>query len=55
MFKNKIEEYKSEGRVLSYIDESGFAVDMVRHHGYAKVGDRCYGTHKWNLRGREMD
>ena len=53
MFKNKIEEYKSEGRVLSYIDESGFAVDMVRNHGYAKVGDRCYDSYNWNARGRE--
>ena len=53
MFKNKIEEYKSEGRVLSYIDESGFAVDMVRNYGYAKVGDRCYDSYNWNARGRE--
>lgn len=53
MFKKKIEQYKSEGRILSYIDESGFAVDMPRTHGYAKTGNRCYGTHNWNARGRE--
>ena len=53
MFKKKVEQYRSEGRILSYIDESGFALDMPRTHGYARVGDRCYGTHKWNLRRRE--
>ena len=53
MFKKKVEQYRSEGRILSYIDESGFALDMPRTHGYARVGDRCYGAHKWNLRGRE--
>tara|TARA_B100000475_G_C14949350_1_gene295016 strand:+ start:419 stop:904 length:486 start_codon:yes stop_codon:yes gene_type:complete len=53
LFKKKIEQYKSEGRILSYLDESGFAVDMPRTHGYAKIGNRCYGTHNWNARGRE--
>ena len=53
MFQKKIEKYKSEGRILSYIDESGFAVDMPRTHGYSGIGDRCYGTHNWNAKGRE--
>ena len=53
MFQKKIEQYKSEGCILSYIDESGFAVDMPRTHGYGKVGDRCYVTHNWSVRGRE--
>ena len=26
---------------------------MVRNHGYAKVGDRCYDSYNWNARGRE--
>ena len=53
MFKNKIEKYKLESRVLSYIDESGFASDMPRRYGYSKVGNRCYGTYNWNAKGRE--
>ena len=53
LFKNKIEKYKLESRVLSYIDESGFASDMPRRYGYSKVGNRCYGAHNWNARGRE--
>ena len=53
MFQKKIEKYKSEGKTLSYIDESGFAVDMPRTHGYSKIGDRCYGTHNWNAKGRD--
>ena len=53
LFQNKIEKYKSENRILSYIDESGFAFDMPRRYGYSKVGDRCYGTYNWNAKGRE--
>ena len=53
LFQNKIEKYKSENRILSYIDESGFAFDMPRRYGYSKMGDRCYGTHNWNSKGRE--
>lgn len=35
-----------------YIDESGFAHDMPRTHGYAIQGQRCYGTHDWGAKGR---
>ena len=35
-----------------YIDESGFAHDMPRRHGYACAGQRCYGVHNWHARGR---
>ena len=49
----KIEKYKSENRILSYIDESGFASDMPRKYGYSKVGKRCYGDYNWNAKGRE--
>lgn len=34
------------------MDESGFAQDMPRIHGYALVGVRCYGLCDWNARGR---
>lgn len=36
-----------------YVDESGFAHDMPRTHGYSPVGDRCYGTQDWNAKGRK--
>lgn len=35
-----------------YIDESGFAHDMPRRHGYARAGQRCHGVHNWHARGR---
>lgn len=38
--------------MLVYIDESGFAHDMPRTHGYALKGRRCYGKHNWGARGR---
>ncbi|MCP4937507.1 MAG: IS630 family transposase [bacterium] len=34
------------------MDESGFAHDMPRTHGYAARGERCYGLKDWNARGR---
>lgn len=37
---------------IVYLDESGFAHDMPRTHGYALKGRRCYGTHNWGARGR---
>ncbi len=35
-----------------YIDESGFAQDMPRTHGYSMKGERCYGSHDWGAKGR---
>lgn len=35
-----------------YLDESGFAVDTPRTHGYAQIGSRCYGSCNWHARGR---
>ena len=26
---------------------------MPRKYGYSKVGERCYGAHNWNTKGRE--
>lgn len=35
-----------------FIDESGFAHDMPRTHGYSLKGQRCWGTHDWGAKGR---
>ena len=35
-----------------YLDESGFAWDMPRTHGYSYRGKRCYGVHDWHAKGR---
>ncbi|NRA88018.1 MAG: IS630 family transposase [Rhizobiales bacterium] len=34
------------------MDESGFAHDMPRTHGYTAIGKRCYGTQDWHAKGR---
>jgi len=44
--------YEEQGKCLIYVDESGFAQDMPRTHGYSKKGERCYGTHNWQEKGR---
>ena len=51
MFCKEIQRLKDEGRTIAYIDESGFAHDMPRTHGYAGKGKRCYGLHEWGLKG----
>ena len=52
MFCQNIEELKKEGKPIVYIDESGFAHDMPRTHGYSMQGQRCYGIHDWGAKGR---
>jgi transposase len=52
MFCQKIDELKKEDRQIVYIDESGFAHDMPRTHGYSLKGQRCYGKHDWGAKGR---
>lgn len=52
MFKEKLNYYQAEGINIVYLDESGFAHDMPRTHGYAPIGQRCYGSWDWNARGR---
>lgn len=47
-----MKEYKESKIPIVYIDESGFAHDMPRTHGYAPIGKRCYGNQDWNARGR---
>ena len=50
VFCEEIKKY--EGRPLVFIDESGFAHDMPRLHGYAIKGSRCFGSHDWGAKGR---
>lgn len=38
--------------MLVYVDESGFAHDMPRTHGYSTKGKRCYGVQDWGAKGR---
>lgn len=52
LFQEKINDYQAEGFDIVYLDESGFAHDMPRTHGYAPIGQRCYGTQDWGSRGR---
>lgn len=39
-------------RNIIYIDESGFAVNSPRTHGYSYKGHRCYGIDNWNPKER---
>jgi len=41
-----------EKKPIVYLDESGFALDSPRTHGYTEKGRRCYGTKDWHARGR---
>ena len=52
IFCQKISEYKRNGRSVVFLDESGFAHDMPRTHGYAQKGKRCFGVHDWGAKGR---
>lgn len=51
-FEAKMEKYKSEGKSVVYIDESGFSHESTRSHGYAKIGEHCFGTFNWGAKGR---
>lgn len=51
-FQRKIDEHSTANRPIVYLDESGFARDMLRTHGYAPRGQRCFGKHDWHSRGR---
>jgi hypothetical protein len=51
-FQCTINAHEKAGNPIIYIDESGFALDMPRRYGYAKKGQRCYGTHDWQAKGR---
>ena len=51
-FCQKIGQHKEENRPIVFMDESGFAHDMPRTHGYTLKGKRCFGTHDWGAKGR---
>ena len=51
-FQETIQQLKTSGRPILYLDESGFAVDMPRTRGYAPRGARCYSLCDWNAKGR---
>ncbi len=52
VFAEKIKQYQAADKPIIYIDESGFAVDMPRCHGYCPKGQRCYGKQDWHAKGR---
>ena len=49
IFQEKIKGYRRLARPIIYLDESVFAHDMPRTHGYSPRGERCFGRH---ARGR---
>ena len=51
-FQIKVLHYERAHRPIVYLDESGFAVDKPRTHGYPPRGERCYGSCDWHARGR---
>ena len=51
-FCQTLQKHKKAGRSLIFLDESGFAHDMPRTHGYALKGQRCYGKKDWGAKGR---
>jgi transposase len=52
IFRDKIAAYGAQHRTIVSIDESSFAHDRPRRHGYVPVGQRCPGVHNWHARGR---
>jgi len=51
-FQETLIRYEEQGLPVAFLDESGFAKDMPRTHGYSLIGQRCYGKHDWHARGR---
>lgn len=52
IFCQEIKRLQSEGKAIAYVDESGFAHDAPRTHGYSIQGQKCYGRHDWGAKGR---
>lgn len=52
VFQQRVREWQRQKRPLVYLDESGFAHDMPRTHGYSPVNQRCFGTQDWQAKGR---
>ena len=51
-FKARLSNYQKVNTPIIYVDESGFALDAPRTHGYTQKGQRCYGTRDWHAKGR---
>jgi len=51
-FQEKIHAYQTQGKLIIYLDESGFAKDMPRIDGYSPRGQRCFGQQDWQAKGR---
>ena len=51
-FQQKIKAYQQAGNPIVYLDESGFAQEMPRTHGYSKKATRCYRTQDCHAGGR---
>ena len=51
-FQQKIKAYQQAGNPIVYLDESGFAQEMPRTHGYSKKATRCYRTQDYHAGGR---
>jgi hypothetical protein len=41
IFQDKIKAYQADNKPIVYLDESGFANELPRTHGYAPIGKRC--------------
>lgn len=52
IFQTILGHHKINKRNIVYIDESGFANDMPRAHGYTPQEQRCYGVRDWHAKGR---
>ena len=52
VFIEKINGYQESGKTIVFVDESGYANNMPRRNGYAPIGERCFGKHNWNEKGR---
>jgi hypothetical protein len=52
-FQTRVQWHEGvEKRPIVYLDESGFAVDAPRTHGYSLKGKRCYDQKDWHAKGR---
>ena len=51
-FQTKMLQYELANRHIVHLDESGFALDAPRTHGYTLRGERCYGSWDWHARGQ---
>jgi transposase len=51
-FLCRVTRHRLRGRTIVYLDESGFAVDSPRTHGYTRKGKRCYAVKDWHAKGR---